>query len=577
MTKIKKHYEIIFIMLLSLIPKLLYSFRALPFNVLGDEIWTLASAAKLAGLNWEGALVGGRYYGMGFFSLFAPLFNIIDNPNILYKIMVTTLVLISAVIPLVAYYILSITLQVKTPLVRILLSVAMSYFIYWPIVMVYNEHIYIVLWWIIIFCFIKLLEYDNNKKKKNIYTLLLVLTMMYSYTIHARATALWAGIVIGILLYKIAYKKWVVSPKIFFVAAILAYVGIQFFINKQINWLWSVPGAGSISNSSAYSGGIHRLFDPAYWQAIVSIGIGQIFAGNAFSGGILVPLIVLAFVFIFKGVSKKKRESVPKELFLISAITIIVCLITIGGQAISWSGGVKPFLDGNPAFTDSSRAISYLRYYMAYVGPFFLTGIVYCSKNKGIVKRYVSQIVIIDIVILGIWLAYIYPHICYGRENSTPYFAFSLQSIRATDAGMSTYLPAVILMVVLSICWFVLMNKKQFKVAVIILAIFMCYKYCYYAETIIINEERRQEIITSIDKEINLEKKEDIPKILYVNNDRELTDLLQYYLPQKEIINNLDNLKNDKNTMIFSKEKIKGLDKYKEKALDKKLYIYYLN
>ena len=575
--KRKINYEILIIIVLSLIPKLIYSLRALPFNVLGDEIWTLAPAAKLAGLNWSGALEGGRYYGMGFFSLFAPLFKIIDNPNMLYKIIVTILVLISVVIPLVAYYILSKTLKVQTPLVRVFLSVAMSYFIYWPIAMVYNEHIYIVLWWVIIFLFIKLLENENNKKKKNIYTLLLILTMMYSYTIHARATALWVGIVIGILLYKIAYKNWVISPKVFFVVMILGYLGVQLFINKQINWLWHAPGTGSISNSSAYSGGVHLLFDPAYWQTIVSIGIGQVFAGNAFTGGLLIPIIILSIVFVFKGFRKKTKESVPKEIFLVSVITIITCLITIGGQSISWSGGVKLFLEGDLAYADATRAISYLRYYMAYVGPFFLIGIVYFVKNIEIVKKYLSQIIIVDVAILGVWLAFIYPYICYGRENSTPYFAFSLQNIRATDAGMRTYIPAIILMVILSILCFVLINKKKFKVAVVILAIFMCYKYCYYAETIIINEAKRQETVTKIDEAIDLDNEENIPDTLYVNNDRELTDLLQYYLPKKEIINNIDNIKTDKNTIIFSKDKVKNLSLYEEKNIGKELYVYYIN
>lgn len=577
MKKIKKHYEIIVIVLLSLIPKLVYSLRALPFNVLGDEMWTLAPAAKLAGFNWEGALAGGRYYGMGFFFVFAPLFKSIDNPDVLYKIMVTTLVLISTVISLIAYYILKNTLKVEMPSVRIFLSVAMSYFIYWPIAMVYNEHIYIVLWWVIIFLLIKLMEKDVSDKSKVVYTLLLVLTMTYSYTIHARATALWIGVIGGILLYRVTFKKWAVAPKTFFIAAIVGYVGVQFIINKQINWLWEVSGTGDISNSAAYTGGLSLLFDPSYWQSIASIGIGQIFAGNVFSGGALVPLIVFGFIMIFKGIQKKTRGMVPKEYFLITGITIITCLVTIGGQSVSWAGGVKLFLDGDGAYADSTRAISYLRYYMAYVGPFFLIGVTCLSKNLRRAKRYISQVLIIDIAVLGIWLAYIYPYICYGRENATPYFAFSLQSINATEAGMRTYLPAVILMVILTIVFFLLVSKEHMKAAVIILAVFMCYKYCYYAETIIINEGRRQETITQIDEAIDIKDRDNLPDTLYVNNDRELTDLLQYYLPEKTVINTIDEIDEDADTMVFSKEKVPELGGYKIKDINEKLYIYYVN
>ncbi|MFV0363791.1 MAG: hypothetical protein ACK5LL_12010 [Suipraeoptans sp.] len=544
-SKITEKHLVLIIVILSLLPKLFFALRSDPFYIMGDEIWTLASGAKLAGLDWSGILGGGRYYGMGFFALLAPLFKVISDTHILYKVIVAICAIVNTAIPIMVYCIVKNILNIGSKFLKVAIPVTASYLIYLPVTMVYNEHIYVVLVWLVVFLMLLLSENDkadiinkNSSKRKIVYTILLVLTLGYSLTIHARAVTLWIGVIAVVLMYKLFTKKWLVHMRSFIITCIVSYAGFSFIVNRQIDWLWN-KAANQLGNTSVYRGGLENLLDPSFWKAAISIVIGQLVAGNAATGGLLIPLVIIMFILIGKGINslrKKERVDIPNYLIITGVFAIVCCMVTIGGQAISNGPWVNQLMNNVEGTQDAARILTYLRYYFAYVPPFLITGYYYLSQNLNLVKKNFEIIITIDISLVFIWAFYIFSFVKGNLSAASPFFAFSIYGIHASEAGLLTYLPAIAVMILLSVVFYVLFKKRKVKALVIIFLIYSVYRYGYYSEYTLIAEQDRYDYINiarNSVEEYNLE--EILPDTIYVLGRQDFIEGMQFLLPNHTV------------------------------------------
>lgn len=529
--------DILIIFILTVIPKFILIFYSYPFNIIGDEIWTLSSAAKLAGFDWSGILTGGRYYGMGFFSLFFPLFKTIDNPIILYRTLLGICVIANFFIALIAYYMLKNFTHIKEHLSHILLSVTASYIVILPITYIYNEHIYVLIVWIVVYLLLLINVNHSNKKKKFLYTLLLLSVLTYSMLIHSRAVTLWIAVIGVIILYYISYRKWLVDWKFFSIIGISSYLIINVIVEKQIKWLWTIS-LDNLSNTSVYGGGLNNIFKPEYWQSFFSIILGQIFTGDIFTGGLLVFLLILAIIMIFKALFSRRQKQCDASIFIVFCFTVICIIITICGQSVNWLPGVKDAISERKIVADAYRGITYLRYYMAYAGPFLLLGIIYIKENWLEYRKFTTYTMLAKFSLYGVWIIFIFPYIIYSNSAASSFRPFAFQPTYDITSGIRTYFPAIGIAIILFSILLFSLYKKQYKISIIIFSAFFIYKYMY-SGIMILNTE--QENFQSVDGivEIMENHKNTKNKIdtIYVYGNQTLTEEIQWLFKNSIVIN----------------------------------------
>ena len=95
---LQKHKYIIIAFLAALLPRLIFLIWTYPMNNTGDELFMFMTPARYAGLDWSGVMEDYRYYGFGLTLFFTPLFRLIDDPVILYRIMVSVMILLQSLI-----------------------------------------------------------------------------------------------------------------------------------------------------------------------------------------------------------------------------------------------------------------------------------------------------------------------------------------------------------------------------------------------------------------------------------------------------------------------------------------------
>ncbi len=513
---------------LAVFPKLLFVCFAYPFEIAGDEIWTLSSAAKLAGFDWSGIMEGGRYYGMGFYSLFFPLFKAIKSPVLLYRTILTICVFLNGGISIIAYYIIKYFGINLSRIIHILTSVICSYIVTYQIVFIYNEHIYVLLCWGIIFLLLLLNASFENRRRHLLYSLLLTIIMIYAIFIHARAVTIWIGIALIEMLYRIIYKKWLIDIKILLFFGIIGYFLANKAVELQIAWLWQ-SGTSEIDNVAVYNGGLKELLNPQNWQAWMTIIWGQIFSGDIWSGGLLITSLVLAISTIVQCSLREKKEKLETKFFIIFTFCLVCIGVTIGGQSISWLGGVKEAIDTKNQEADAWRAVVYLRYYMAYAVPMMLAGVFYLIKHIRNLKQELIYIVWTKLIVYGVWAAFILPNTLYVNKASSPFRAFALQHMTDNTTGIRTYVLAILVAILLYAFVLLAYYKKSYIFVVILFMLFFGYRYSYDSMNFLKEEREYFQNVNGIYNlaSNNLEVIDDLDTI-YVAGDRRTKDELQF-------------------------------------------------
>ena len=151
---------------------------------------------RLIGLDWSGVMESYRYYGFGLTVFFAPLLRMIEDPVILYRIMVAVMAVVQALTAPVCFYIMKRFFRDAEESFVCLASVACSYFVTLRAVYIYNESMFILLNWIVVLLLLCLNENVDRKKEKRILTVFLILALIYSMTIHSRAVTSWIAVAV---------------------------------------------------------------------------------------------------------------------------------------------------------------------------------------------------------------------------------------------------------------------------------------------------------------------------------------------------------------------------------------------
>lgn len=473
--------------LIAFIPRVVLALTsAYPLSVSGDELFGFAPIAKLLGWDWSGVMGEYRYYGYGFFALLTPLFKWIDNPLVLYRIIVIICALFQSLSAPLSYMLMKRYFKVDNERFLTLASIACSYFVTLRAVYVYNEHMYILMTWIVAWILLLLNKNIESKKKKRWYTAILMLVLIYTLSIHARGITLWLALGVAVVYYLIVYKKWLVSWSVILGIGGAGYILQKIVMDLMLSNMWNAGPAETISNTSV-SFSIGAIFQSLKaltgWVYIV---LGQMNTVSVFTGGFAVIAVVIGVTLLLKQLfckrtkENREEENSNSNYTIVLAFMLAATAITILGQAFSWLGGITSALEGEGDI-DAMRAVTYLRYFGAYFGPVIMAVLAYIYQNKYVIRGLVYPIISTGLLLQGFWITCILPNISAFNGTVWEYAPYSFTQGWWDEIRFRSYIPACLFAVVMLLIFCRLIYKRRLCVVAGILCVVLLYQYGFNA------------------------------------------------------------------------------------------------
>lgn len=470
----KAEYFLVFLM--ALVPKLIFIFvHHQPFRTPMDEMVTLSTAAFGAGYDWSPLVVSAEhYYGGGFTILLSPLFRLIDNPQILFAVILSIYSVLQSISAPIACYISRQHMKITDRKVLYLTSIASAYLVVARSQTSLNEHALIAVTWGIAFFLCKLVEYQHSYQKKSYATICLMLLMSYGLTIHERTKMYWIVIVLVVFIYYLFQKKWLVAKFPAVVAGGMGYFfagGFVTWVKKSV-WLWQ-KGEALTNTSVDIEITSEMLLSKEFYQAVVSTLFGQMHTSFIFTCG-LTAVAMVCFVVIFvkfykkaffrkegvaEGIAEEETNDFMNYVFvLLLFFTLCICG-TIFAQSLTWSERVMNGLSGKGTY--GFKAYTYIRYYGIYVGPFFYSILIYLYYWQEVVKKKLLWIFGIYGVMQGLFLTLNLPYIRHNNVSSEVYWPFALWHYFSGEYDIRTY--AYLLGVLVASVFFVVFLRLLWK------------------------------------------------------------------------------------------------------------------
>lgn len=532
-------------LVVSLLPRMIFVFYAVPLSIGGDELFAMGPAAKLVGYDWSGVMQSYRYYGYGYTALLVPFLKFIHEPILLYRMLVLFMALAQSASAPIAYHLMKKYLKVDNDKVLCISSICCSYLVAVRAVYTYPEFIYVLVMWLLAWVLLRINASVDSKKKKRVYTIFLILILFYASTVHSRATAVWIAIILGIVYYGWVYHKTLVSIPVGFVMGIVAFVISQKGIEVVLDFFTEITSS-EVANTEVYFTTGELLKNLKSWPAWVNIIMGQLNEAVVVTGGLAVFAVVIVLMLLWKCLKRAKND-MPEiwkmsPYVVIGSIFTIAVIVTIGGQSISWLSGVTNamFYDGDP---DAYRAVTYFRYYGAYVGPLLMIGISYIYHQRKRFGQLYPIVCLITVLLQGYWILCILPYVSDFNGCSWDFAPYSLTKGFEDDIGIRTYLPATLIVGLVLLISYFLYIKNKTQIILGILCIMLIYSYCYNA----VNHEgyRGHKNYSYVDDSVkllkNLEQDGELPDRIYVEDSsvegtgQQIKYLYQFLLLDKQV------------------------------------------
>lgn len=365
-----------------------------------DEIGTFASAAKVAGLNWDSVVANARYYGFGFYWLYAIFFKIFHSPlTITYAIYMFTVVLLG-IMAVVIYRFVVKEMNDTNKLVSALLVVLITT-IYPQINYKYftNDAPNFMVFWLFVICMEKV--FVNREKK---FEKWIAILLGYALTIHEKNVSMWIVFFAVFCVWKVIFKKKVFQTKIVWGYLFGGYFLARFLKRVIINSIWILRESNEqqLANTDAFYGvSTWFLEEREGIKVVFDIVVSNIISLNTYTLGLVNVAIIVMVILCKEAINKRNElEDDEKKVLLMFLISFFVLAVVIAGLGVTWGRGVwaTMYIPGYPV-GKNARAFSYLRYYYVFVGPLVLAVHTYFSKKRNIkillwaVGLYIIQLV----------------------------------------------------------------------------------------------------------------------------------------------------------------------------------------
>lgn len=351
---------------------LLYLFCFLMMTVMGsvlsisyilDETGTMANAAFLAGYNWGDWVsnTGGYFYKYGQAPFYAWIFKLIDNPYLIYKMIMVVNGAFVAWIPTLSYRVCRKHLGEQDKAKCAMLSLVLTFV---PATILYSlfaraDVMLIAFAWITLYVLLQAAD-QTERKKQILYSGLVGFVSVYMYMCHARGIVF----VIAIGMVVVVWRFFVKEKRIWF-SVYAVNVVIWLFVDKKLTRYFksSIWGSGAKKNT------VENMNYDKYRNLLTVDGIrtvvhnitGWLFGTFLGTLGLAVLGLVFAFMIVIFFIAKKQQIT-PKEAMISLYVFLSYAGTVAVGVLFSFGSNYK-FVTGQ----DISRADRFL--YSRYIAP----------------------------------------------------------------------------------------------------------------------------------------------------------------------------------------------------------------
>ena len=483
----KTLFNSLIVFLIVCIPKVILCFHTIPLSIPSDEIATMSAGAWAAGLDWSAVISHAGYYGSGMTIFTAPIYYLTDNPMTIYRFTGIFCAFLQSIPAVIAYLSAKKFFYVKD-MAAVLIGIVSGYFVMTRAHVIFNEHAMILVSWIIMVLVLQLHKNVQSPKKKAFYTLLLMVVLGWSMTLHTRSLTYWIALVILVPFYFICYKQWIVSVPVAIGGGVIGWLLSQSVVSYMKEILWSVGSGASVRNGQiSIGGGLETFFHLKDIRPWLSIILGQIHTIGVYTCGFallfFVAFICVLFRFLFfkKNRYELKRDSVISYSVPIMVFFLAAVMITIAGQSITWLGGSVAVYEGGPASQEYGiKAYGYLRYFGNYCGPLLMLGMIWMVQRKDLILQYFKPTFVIMVLVEIYWIVCIVPyvHLCKEVGVLEYYLSYLWYSLDKPFRYLS-FMPASAIMFAVIILGYICVGRKKSIICFGILAIVFINTYMY--------------------------------------------------------------------------------------------------
>lgn len=497
----KYKYQIILFLIVIMIHTLLNINLKGPPQIAGyDEPSTIAWTGVLSGIQWSDVLAYNKYYGFGYMLVFGVFYHLTTDPTILYQIFLFFISIVYAISAILCMKIMCRIMKCQESICILLFSLA-CVFIPVKFVYVFNEHIYILLNWSIIYFFLKFID-SSDKNEKIKFLVCISLLLLYTATIHEKSLTIYISFFLTLFLFFLREHSYInLKKKIkIYLSMIIINSGFYVVLKKIIGFarkgIWnSSKVALDNTASGTFTTLINKILlwtNPINLMFPIVTFFSQLFFMSMTTAGIFLICFTLCTEFAVLYTFKKEfNNNEERMIFVISVYSLIAIIMTIVVQAITWMPNMST-IDASQFWYEilGKRAKLYLRYFCCYVGPLIMLLPVFINYYKEKVKKHF----IIDIIIYFIsgCLVMLFISQWYGAQllKSTPIYSMFIPFawwLGEDYLTRTVFLISISIALIIMLGLFMLFIKRKYTFMSLVLSVFLVYQYLCTGYTVYID------------------------------------------------------------------------------------------
>lgn len=557
---------------ISFIIHLICNFFVPIMHFVPDELGAITAAAQMAGYGWEAFWAENQvYYGVVFGTIFTPFFLFIKNPFVLYQCMLAIVAFFHSLIAPISFLMMTKYCKLDKNTLVFVGAIGCSFLTAWRSTNVMNETPLLICVWLVSYLLLSL-QICENKKKKIINTVYLIVVLSFSYLSHTRGLIVIIATLLTVIVYFCVRKKSLVHGPTFvglglvtimLTRKIISFIEIKFYA-KNIN--------GNLHNSLESMGEVLRVDSGGARRLSIQglAGFLDMLCGNLYA------IFLITFGLAFLGIIIVLRKYIKYAVSLVTKKNVeridnidfagLFCALGLGGSLISYS--ILNMAYAMAAY-DTKTTISYYlypRYFGIYFGPLFII-IIYAICKEKLSYKFIGCVTLgmYFLVTVYSFIRYIYDCAIKGGDILDAWrvllpLTFTTQwnkSISFNDFIWCTLLVSLIFLIGIVLCK--VSRKKQFVMLMTGLLI-----YQYVITSIVYDRGISLYCLNLVDQTYELLKdsgiSNDISEIYVANEaNRRSIYLLQYLFPDK-IVHGEPPKNREDNTIVFTTKPIENME-----------------
>lgn len=357
-------------------------------NISMDELGTFAGMAACGGLNWNEVIAYTRYYGYGFYWIYAFIFYLIDNPYIIYILIYFLNAVIIGCTGILIWRLQTKLLKLPANSCTFLITILCGTI--YPVVnysYITNDVATYAVYWIGVYFLISSICTEENSVRKQIY---FAICLCYSLTVHEKMIVLWISMAFVLIIWKLFCGTSLIKNKSLYICLLVGYILARVSKQLVIDYFWpaDVRLGEELANTSVIYGDITWFFsDLRGIRAIFDVIISNLLKTGIMTGGLSflgIGLFIVLFVsFTKRIIMNGKLNSNEKLTLILQLISIFPIMIIIVGLAVEWGKSIYESIYFTGEFGKNVRAFSYIRYYIIFVGPMLISVYYYIFYKVG--------------------------------------------------------------------------------------------------------------------------------------------------------------------------------------------------